>query len=119
MRSQSADLSEAREPRNPSPGSACGLADLSPLPRGEVRGHINMQVASSPRTRIARKISRWGIPAPYFTTRSSPLRESASQPVGVTRTVWPVVMARFLGASKMMMWMKKTIPGPMTSGLSR
>ena len=56
-------------------------------------------------------------PPPQFTTSSSGRRDSASHPASVTSTVWPVVMARPAVLSKMMMWMKNTMPGAAGSGL--
>ena len=43
--------------------------------------------------------------------------ESASTLRSPTSTVWPLVMARWRSASKMMMWMKNTWPGAANSGL--
>ena len=52
----------------------------------------------------------WGskFAASHRTTRSTGIRDSASQPCSVTSTVWPLVMATPLALSKMMMWMKNT-----------
>lgn len=53
----------------------------------------------------------------YFTTSPVGMRDRASQPVSVTSTVWPLVIARLRSLSNMMMWMKNTMPGAAGSGL--